>query len=829
MANKKFSEFELKTTTSDVSHVVGYNGVENVRITPANFLDTTGGPYLPLAGGTMTGTNGVVFPDNFYLNLGTSSDFEIYHDGNNSYLKDQGTGELILASNGTGIKLEKTTGEKMIHALTDGAVELYYDSVKKLETTSLGATVTGDLLVTGTITGVGGSYLPLAGGTLTGALTGTTATFTGGISNFTSADTTVTEFNSTDTDGPFNVYRTNGTALGYIGNAQGIMNSGANNFGIRAQSEFVISTNGASERFRINASGNSTFAGDVTLSAAGSTGEIIRTTDNTEPYLAFQRNSGVNGVAVLNLEDGGHLAFDTGATGAAQSEKMRLDASGNLGLGTSTPSAKLDVNGGANFGGTAIMDGLLVNASATGNAKISAVDQAYARFVIHNLNGQEWSLIAGAAGASNSGFGIYDGTAAATRLQIDSSGNSTFNGDMSINRNNQTSGELLLGGTTDGGFVDFDGTSLQLNTQRDPNTGAFVNTAKSNASIGLNGASGGSFIKFSTANADNTTATERMRLDASGNLLLGSTNTVGKLSITAPDVTVSPAISLRQTNDSAQGWDFDIENDTVGRLDISGVGVGGKVQAISILKASGNVGIGTSSPTTLLSIEGDESTASPQKLIKLGTNPSNGNGQYIQFSSSSNDSLGSQIQGTRVGSGGTSDLRFLTTISGTVSERMRITSGGAIGFNTTFADPNSDCLFIEATDNYALYSGSDGTGTSNHMVFGNANSWVGSITTNGSATAYNTSSDYRLKEDLQDFKGLELVSKIPVYNYKWKADESRSYGVMAHELAEVLPDAVSGDKDAEEMQGVDYSKIVPLLVKSIQELTAKVEKLELNK
>jgi hypothetical protein len=146
MANKKFSEFVLKTTTSNVSHIVGYDGTENVRITPANFLDTTGGPYLPLAGGTMTGTNGVVFPDNFYLNLGTSSDFEIYHDSNNSYLKDQGTGELILASNGTGIKLEKTSGEKMIHALTDGAVELYYDSVKKFETTTSGVLITGGLV-----------------------------------------------------------------------------------------------------------------------------------------------------------------------------------------------------------------------------------------------------------------------------------------------------------------------------------------------------------------------------------------------------------------------------------------------------------------------------------------------------------------------------------------------------------------------------------------------------------------------------------------------------------------------------------------------------------
>jgi hypothetical protein len=105
---------------------------------------------------------------------------------------------------------------------------------------------------------------------------------------------------------------------------------------------------------------------------------------------------------------------------------------------------------------------------------------------------------------------------------------------------------------------------------------------------------------------------------------------------------------------------------------------------------------------------------------------------------------------------------------------------------------------------------------------------VGSITSNTSATAYNTSSDYRLKEDLQDFVGLDMVSKIPVYDFKWKTDESRSYGVMAHELQEVLPQAVSGEKDAEEMQSVDYSKIVPLLVKSIQELTAKVEMLEKN-
>ena len=64
--------------------------------------------------------------------------------------------------------------------------------------------------------------------------------------------------------------------------------------------------------------------------------------------------------------------------------------------------------------------------------------------------------------------------------------------------------------------------------------------------------------------------------------------------------------------------------------------------------------------------------------------------------------------------------------------------------------------------------------------------------TKSTGVSYNTSSDYRLKEDLQDFAGLDMVSKIPVYDFKWKTDESRSYGVMAHELQEVLPQAVSG-------------------------------------
>jgi hypothetical protein len=110
---------------------------------------------------------------------------------------------------------------------------------------------------------------------------------------------------------------------------------------------------------------------------------------------------------------------------------------------------------------------------------------------------------------------------------------------------------------------------------------------------------------------------------------------------------------------------------------------------------------------------------------------------------------------------------------------------------------------------------------------------IGSIrvNNNNNNVAYNTSSDYRLKEDLKEFKALDTISKIKVYNYKWKNDSSgfRDQGILAHELDELIPQAVSGEKDATDEdnnilpQSVDYSKIVPHLVQSIQELKAEIE------
>ena len=120
--------------------------------------------------------------------------------------------------------------------------------------------------------------------------------------------------------------------------------------------------------------------------------------------------------------------------------------------------------------------------------------------------------------------------------------------------------------------------------------------------------------------------------------------------------------------------------------------------------------------------------------------------------------------------------------------------------------------------------------TFNHTTAGNL---VGNIAITSTATTYNSASDYRLKESVQPLSGgLARVSALKPSIYKWKVDGSSGEGFLAHELADVVPLAVTGEKDAvdadgkPEYQGVDLSKVVPILVAAIQELTARVQTLE---
>ena len=126
------------------------------------------------------------------------------------------------------------------------------------------------------------------------------------------------------------------------------------------------------------------------------------------------------------------------------------------------------------------------------------------------------------------------------------------------------------------------------------------------------------------------------------------------------------------------------------------------------------------------------------------------------------------------------------------------------------------------------YSRGSGTGGFAHASFINGNGTVGSIVTASSATAYNTSSDQRLKENIADADDAgSKIDSIQVRKFDWKADGShQDYGMVAQELFEVAPEAVSAPEDPDEMMGVDYSKLVPMMLKEIQSLRARIAALE---
>ena len=107
---------------------------------------------------------------------------------------------------------------------------------------------------------------------------------------------------------------------------------------------------------------------------------------------------------------------------------------------------------------------------------------------------------------------------------------------------------------------------------------------------------------------------------------------------------------------------------------------------------------------------------------------------------------------------------------------------------------------------------------------------VGRISVTSSATAYNTSSDRRLKENIDDADDAgSLIDAIQVRKFDWKVDGSHQrYGMIAQELNDVVPEAVSVPENEEEMQSVDYSKLVPMLVKEIQSLRNRITELEAN-
>ena len=167
---------------------------------------------------------------------------------------------------------------------------------------------------------------------------------------------------------------------------------------------------------------------------------------------------------------------------------------------------------------------------------------------------------------------------------------------------------------------------------------------------------------------------------------------------------------------------------------------------------------------------------------------------------------------------------------------MRITSGGVVYMGTTTTSVTNGGI-VSYGNSVGQFAIGHATGTASGTAYAGFQyngTQIGSILQSGTtAVTFNTTSDYRLKESVKPlFGGLDRVNALKPSVYTWKSDGSNGEGFLAHELAEVVPIAVTGQKDAVNddgsinPQGVDLSKVVPILVAAIQELSAKVKSLE---
>jgi hypothetical protein len=380
----------------------------------------------------------------------------------------------------------------------------------------------------------------------------------------------------------------------------------------------------------------------------------------------------------------------------------------------------------------------------------------------------------------------------------------------------------LLGTGSDGSFTNVSVSGVASFADGTVSLPAITNIGDTNTGI---------FFPAADTIAFSEGGVESMRIDASSNVSIGAASTGGyrfSVNDSAVKTSVGSPIKLGTATGGASDFELEIKRSASGsgaNYSIQSVEQGVDFRNLVLQPSGGNVGIGTSSPTSALHVQRPNGTAT-----------------YLQLFQTSLESwqigMPATVAALTFRNSGTEQMRLDTS-----GNLMIGTTTSAVGGKMTVTNIGNGGIYVNQTSaggwNYQS-NAANLAGTFYHFQTIAAGTAVGGITSSSTTTSFNTTSDYRLKENVLPMTGaLATVSALKPVTYTWKLDGSEGQGFIAHELQSVVPDAVTGEKDAVnedgtiKPQGIDTSFLVATLTAALQEahglikdLQARVEALE---